>query len=93
MTVIQTLIDRINDKLSSKDKKTKDKLYKTLDIEFMEKAKYFELNSQSFAMGIIDLEMSQFVYNKLKDYEHTTLAERIIITQLMSELLQKKLTR
>lgn len=90
MSILSTFANKVNDKLMLQSKETKDKLYKTLDIDFMEKTKYFELNAQSFAMGIIDLELSQFVYNKLRDYDNTTLTERIIITQLMSELLQKR---
>lgn len=86
-------IDRLNDILNTKDKETKDKLFKSLDVDLSEKVSYFELNAQSFASGIIPLDISQFIYNKLRDYENTSLAERIVISQLMLELLQKRMAK
>ena len=93
MTIISSAIDRIQGALNGQTDDAQKKLYKTLDIELFEKTKYFDINSQSFAGGVIDLETSQFIYNKLRDYEHTTLSERIVITKLMQELLQKRMQK
>lgn len=84
------IINNFEDKLSSQSDETKNELYKKLDIDFMEKTKYLDINVQSFASQIIDLDTSQFLYNKLRAYDSTTLAERIFITQIMSELIQKR---
>lgn len=76
-----------------KDKSDADKakMFKTLDVSFTEKVKFFETNAYGFASGIIDLETSNFVYNKLKDFDNTTLGERILITKLMSDVLKAKI--
>jgi len=90
---MQELINKIEDSLKNQSEETKKELYKKLDIEFLLKFTYFEINAQSFASGLIPLDISQFIYNKLRTYEKTTLAERIIISQLMMELLQKRMQK
>jgi hypothetical protein len=87
---IQVVLNRIEESLKTQTDDAKTGLYKKLDVEVMEKTQYFELNARRFASGKIDLNTSQFIYNKLRDYENTTLPERIVITQLMMELAQKK---
>lgn len=84
-------IENYKKALESVPKDKKDKLHKSLDIEFKEQFDYFNLNSQSFASGIIDLNTSQYVYNSLKDWNDTTTQERIAITQLMNELLKRRI--
>lgn len=91
--MIQDSIIKMNQVLESKDKLTKDTLYKKLDIGFMEKMDYFKLNSQSFASGKIDLSTSQYIYESLKIWEETTLSERIVIMQIIAELLQKRINQ
>ena len=77
-------------KLKNHPEETKNQLYKKLDIELKEQFAYLDINAQSFASGHIDLDTSQFLYNKLRAYDSTTLAERIVISQLMAELLKKR---
>lgn len=89
--VIQDMITKVSDSLNTITEAKKKQLYKSLDIEVMEKAQYFELNSQMFANQTIDLNTSQYIYNSLKGYSDTTLPERIVITKLMMELLQKRI--
>lgn len=83
---ISSIISKVEESLKTQTDDAKTKLNKTLDIEFMEKTAYFELNARMFASGKIDLDTSQFIYNKLRTYDNTTLAERIVITKLLSEL-------
>lgn len=84
------IINNFENKLSSQSEDTKKELYKKLDIDFKDKCHFLDINVQSFASQIIDLDTSQFLYNKLRAYDSTTLAERIFITQIMSELIQKR---
>ena len=84
------VLDKFEQTLSSKDTETKAQLYKKLNIDLMQQFSFLDINAQSFASGLIDLETSQFLYNKLRAYDSTTLAERIVINELMMELIQKR---
>lgn len=87
------VIQQTENKLKDVPEESKTKLYKSLDLNFMDKAKFFEVNSSSFAIGLIDLSVSQLIYNKLKEYDNTTLAERIVLTKIFQELLQKRISQ
>lgn len=87
---LQASINKLEDILSTKTPEDKNQLYKKLDIDFKNQFMYLDINAQSFASGLIDLNTSQFLYNKLRDYTNTSLAERIVIAQLMADLLQKR---
>ena len=88
---LSDIINRIEDKLALQTEETRKDLYKKSDIDLEEKFAYFETNARAFASGEIPYEVSQFVYNKLRTYEDTSLAERLVISQIMYELIQKRL--
>jgi hypothetical protein len=89
---LAAILEKFETALKAQSAAAQKKLYKSLDMELLEKTEYYKLNSLSFANGTIDLETSQFIYNKLNDYTKTTLAERMFITKIMQELLQKRIT-
>lgn len=92
MSNIFTLVSKVQSALDKVEDKSKfPSLLKTLDIDFQIKAKFFDLNAQTFASGKIDLETSQYLYNKLRDYDHTTLAERVVINEFMASLLKDRI--
>ena len=90
MSNLFAVLESMETKLKNHPEETKNQLYKKLDIELKEQFAYLDINAQSFASGLIDLDTSQFLYNKLRAYDSTTLAERIVISQLMAELLKKR---
>lgn len=89
----QTAIQKIEEKLTSIPPSSRKALYKKLDIGFSEKISFYQENSRAFASGKIDLETSQMIYNKLNQYETTTLAERIVITEVITSVLNERLTK
>ena len=91
--MISDLIAKFEAKFNELDKSKQQEFYKKMDLDFNVKTAYYKVNSESFASGLIPLEISQFVYSKLNDYNKTTLTERFIINQLMSELIQKRLNK
>jgi hypothetical protein len=90
---LMTLINRVDESLEKVTEEKKTKLYKSLDMDFMEKAKFFEVNSLSSVDGTLDLNTAQFIYQKLQQYDKTSLSERIVLTQVFKELLQKRLVK
>ncbi len=80
---ISSSISKVEAALKNQTDETKKVLHKKLDMELSEKFSYLDLNARRFASGKIDLETSQFLYNKLMSYEGTSLTERIIITELL----------
>lgn len=91
MDLLFTLISKTEGALLKVDNDKKKSLLKTLDIDFQEKAAYLDLNAQTHASGKLDLETSQWIYNKLRDYESATLAERIVLTEFMMSLLKDRM--
>lgn len=85
-------MDKVRSKLETVPQDQKDKLYKTLDISVMEQASYLSKNAYAFASGKIDLNTSQFVYNSLRNWSDSTLTERIAVTQLVKELIERSLS-
>jgi len=81
-------IERTKAKLLDKSEADKAELYKKLDLGFFDQTQLLTKNSLWFASQIIDLNTSQYMYNSLKDWSDTTLAERITILGLVAELMK-----
>ena len=88
LDVVNAAIVKYEGLIPSKVKADMDKLYVSLDIGPVELATYAQKNVLAFAQGLIDQELSMFVYNRLMHWSSTTLAERITLTQVFVRLMR-----
>ncbi len=86
-------IEQVNKSISKYEveinKKPKDKmetLYKQLDISLSEICLYQEWKSIAQIENKIDFDTAMMLYNKLSTWSSATLAERIVLTQVMAAI-------
>lgn len=92
MSKIQETIRTYEQKIESQNDKGKhEDLYKSLDISIIELTTYQNAKSVLFASGLISLDVANYLYRKLRDYANTSLAERIVLTLLFKEMLERKM--
>lgn len=84
-------IELINKNLENKPKQDKDELYKKLDLELLDINRFFQLNSIESLNSNYGIDLSMWVYNKLKSWDRTTLTDRIILLQIFEYLIKKNL--
>ena len=87
MDVVNSAIVKARGVIDSKPQGEMDQLYTTLDISPSELSVYAQKNTLAFAQGLIDQELSMFVYNRLMNWHSATLAERVVLTQVFLRLL------
>jgi len=88
MQKVRESIERYEKEIQTKPKDQMDKLFKDLDISLTEMAHYQQRKSIAFLEGKIDMELAQFLYQKLGNWENTTLAERVTLTQVFLRLMK-----
>ena len=85
---ISQIKKKFNESIKNKSESEVNKIYESLDIDLVTRFKFYDINIQSFASNLIPFEISQYVFNTLNNWDNCTLADRFIITKLMTELLQ-----
>lgn len=85
MTKINEALKRTSDKLIALDMPTYDSLDKSLKtLTPWEIVQYQEIKSIAQAEAKIDLEVALWIYNAMKQWSKSPLADRVIITQLIA---------
>ena len=97
---IQAAISRYEEKMPTIAKEKLDKLSEQLKTEWGDLCTYQTLQSQAFAMGKLTLAEAQQIYQILggecpspEGWDKRPLAERVVVTQIMSELLDAKIAK
>lgn len=89
---IESAIIRMREILATKPADVIQRLTATCDITINELVKYQELQSQAAASGVLSTDEAMIVYRGLGKSgqwpKRTDLASKLVITQLMLELLQ-----
>ena len=83
---IPPLKEKLDIELSKKDKSELDKMKQKLELSHMEKFASFNLNSRLFASQKIPLDLSNYIYQTLRDYENKDLSTKYILLQILEVL-------
>lgn len=93
-------IDQSREKIAAADPEQMKSLDKTMAVDFEEHFKFQELQAFFHASGRLDINAAQIIYNALGEvgspdnggWTHgTDLATKVVVTQLMGELLKIKI--
>ena len=95
MNRIEIAINKMNDKLSTLNQNQLNNLKVSFnDIDDLELIEYQKTQSLAFASNLLTLEEANLVYNIIgrehpcvEKFNNRTLAEKIVITKLMHELI------
>lgn len=82
MKVVSDSINRYDTIIPTKPKAMMEKLNASLAIDVKELCYYQEKKSIAYMKGLIDLDLANYLYEKLNDWANTTLAERVTLTQV-----------
>lgn len=97
MNRIQSAIDRMTETVKNKGlpQERLDEMSKSLDMPLEDFCKFQEMKSAAMLDGTLTLEEAQTVYNLLGETPDTfngrTLAEKYVLSQLLSELCQRRI--
>lgn len=89
MNRIQKAIERTNEKLLTIPEWKKKDLEEKLDINEMEFVAYQNAKSKAQMESRINLDEALTIYNILNKYDTSTLAEKIVISRTMAELMYR----
>ena len=90
MNKINLALDNTKERLKTLDAEQLKQLDKTLEVlSIQELAWYQEVKSLAQIDNKISLDVAMYIYNTLNSWNSANLADRVIITQLMSRMLSK----
>lgn len=97
---INRMINTVREKCEVLDIDTYEQLDKNLAVDFSEHFQYQQLQAEAHAMQLLSPEAAMIVYNALGEVgsdenggwaSGTDLPTKVVVTQLMAELLKKKI--
>lgn len=87
MELVRQSIVKYEEEIKVKPKDRMDKLFAELNLSMHEIIVYQEKKSIAFTQQKIDQPLAMYLYRKLNNWDTTTLAERVTLTQVFFRLM------